>query len=167
MCHVDVKLSVAGDLETHDFAIVRQTRVGPEAVDSAFQGLNIRRPPVTEKLVFCRDRRVTAATESMMYVRGGLAAAGFDARILAHSFTPPALPTCREPLRRGATGCLSLLSHCRSARRQLRSAIRASDEQHSGFGYGANTRGTRHSTGQTWVSAVLYGTGSKRAGFDY
>jgi hypothetical protein len=66
MCHVDMEVPVAGDLEAHDFAVVRQIPIGPEAADSPFQSLDIGRPRITEKLVPCPDRHGTSATVGLM-----------------------------------------------------------------------------------------------------
>jgi hypothetical protein len=61
VCHVDMEVPVADDLEKHDLAVVRHIPVGSKAADGPFQILNIRRPRVTEKLVPCRDRHGSSA----------------------------------------------------------------------------------------------------------
>jgi hypothetical protein len=81
MRHVDVEVSIARDLETHHFAGVRQILIDPEAVDGAFQGLNIRRPRIAEQLMSCRDRHRTAARAGVRWDRGRPVGAVFDAMI--------------------------------------------------------------------------------------
>ena len=57
MCHIDVEVVVADELEKHDFASVRGMCIRPELADRCFQRLNIRRPQMGEKLMSRQDRR--------------------------------------------------------------------------------------------------------------
>jgi hypothetical protein len=51
MCHVDVKVPVAGDLEKHDATVVRQRSICRKSADCCLQRLNIRSPGSGEKFV--------------------------------------------------------------------------------------------------------------------
>jgi hypothetical protein len=51
MCHVDVKVPVAGDLEKHQPTVVRQRSICRKSADRCLQRLNIRRPGSSQKFV--------------------------------------------------------------------------------------------------------------------
>jgi hypothetical protein len=55
-----MEVPIADELKKHDFAVVHEMAIGLKAPDRGFQGLDIRRPQIAEKVVSRRDRHATS-----------------------------------------------------------------------------------------------------------